>query len=116
MTKPTTTFTGNINPFTGEPLPTKEKVETPDTPKAAMVFSTNEAALYHFLELLALHQKWVDGGSVGQQPFAISPTKLTQSIGCSMNAAAKDQLMRERVTWNKRGEIRIKTSCGGNVC
>lgn len=91
-----TTFANGINQFTG-------------SPSAAVIVHEISAPLYYFLELLELHKKWVEGGRIGQQPFAFVRPELTQSVGCSMNIAAEDMKMRERVTWSRKtGEIRIK--------
>ena len=92
-----TTFVNGVNPFTG-------------IQGAAVIVRESNAPLYYFLKLLELHKKWVEGGRIGQQPFAsVALPELTQSVGCSMNIAAEDMKMRERVTWSRKtGEIRIK--------
>ena len=96
-----TTFANGINPFTG--------IKSNSNGDPAMIVYDNSSPLYSFLELLRIHEKWVEGGRIGQQPFAFVRPELTQSVGCSMNIAAKDMMMRERVTWSgKTGEIRIK--------
>lgn len=97
-----TTFANGINPFTG--------IKSNSNGEPAMIVYDNSSPLYSFLELLRIHEKWVEGGRIGQQPFAsVALPELTQSVGCSMNIAAKDMMMRERVTWSgKTGEIRIK--------
>lgn len=97
-----TTFVNGINPFTG--------IKSNSNGDPAMIVYDNSSPLYSFLELLEHQKKWVEGGRIGQQPFASAALpELTQSVGCSMNIAAKDMMMRERVTWSgKTGEIRIK--------
>lgn len=96
-----TTFVSGVNPFTG--------IKSNSNGDPAMIVHDNSAPLYSFLELLELHKKWAEGGRIGQQPFAFVRPELTQSVGCSMNIAAEDMKMRERVKWNRKaGEIRIK--------
>lgn len=104
MTKPqaATADPDNVNPFTGCPTNTAGEL--------TMIVHDNCQPLYCFLQLLQLHQTWVDNGRVGQQPVAFVRPMFAQSTGRRMNNAAADMLMRERVTWNKnRGEIWVKT-------